>query len=39
MITFFSLGRKKQREIARTIQLTVDEMLVMMVEMPGINYG
>ena len=39
MVTFFSIGRRKQKEIARTIQLTVDELLSMLVEMPGItNY-
>jgi len=37
MVTFFSLDRKKQKEIARTIQLTVDDLLSMLVGMPGIT--
>ena len=39
MVTFFSIGRRKQKEIARTIQLTIDDLLSMLVGMPGItNY-
>ena len=39
MMTFFSIGRRKQREIAKTIQLTVDDLLSMLEGMPGItNY-
>ena len=36
-VTFFSIGRRKQREIARTIQLTVDDLLSTLVGMPGIS--
>ncbi len=35
MKTFFAIGRVKQSEIARTIKLTVDDLLDMMPDTPG----